>query len=58
MAKIYLDSIKGSHGDHDGDETSDEDSKDAQKLPRVVDMYSILHELDQVKAARDEVLAQ
>jgi hypothetical protein len=57
MAKLYLESDKTSHGDHNDDETSDEEDLKKSKFPKVVDMYSILHELDQVKAARDEAYA-
>jgi hypothetical protein len=57
MAKLYLESEKTAHGDHNDDETSDEEDLKKSRFPKVVDMYSILHELDQVKAARDEAYA-
>jgi|LauGreDrversion4_2_1035121.scaffolds.fasta_scaffold45988_2 hypothetical protein len=58
MAKIYLESGKTKHSQHNEDETSDEDTNLKSKFPRVIDMYSILSDLDHLKAERDEILAQ
>ena len=62
MAKIYLKNDKNNlHDHHREDETSDEDDYEPgkhSKIPKVVDMYTILNDLDIIKAERDHAIAQ
>jgi hypothetical protein len=58
MAKLYLKSEKTKHSQHNEDETSDEDDIIKSKFPKVIDMYSILSDLDHIKSERDEIIAQ
>jgi len=50
MAKLFLQSEKTKHSQHNEDETSDEDELSKSKFPKVVDMYSILSDMDYIKS--------
>jgi len=49
MAKLYLHSEKDKHSHLNEDETTDEDETSKSKFPNVVDMFSILSDMDHIK---------